>query len=172
MAGLAIVAALSGGSFLPAQASESGQTLLYVRPQPSGPPGSEVVLVGFGFDEDKPIEVRWASADGRQVGAAVGPDFSLSIAIPQVDPGLYSLVAVSRGANGELGTAARADFLVTATGSSAPADKLDPTSTVAAPGSAEAASRTSPYLVVALACVLLALAFVAFRGRPRRATVD
>ncbi|MGQ0744966.1 MAG: hypothetical protein ACT4OS_11660 [Acidimicrobiales bacterium] len=160
-AALTLLLAVAGS----APAAEPGQPLVFVRPQPSGPPGSGVAVVGLGFDEGKPIEVRWGSVDGQQLASAAGPDFAAEILIPDVSPGLYALLVASRRDDGALGSAAAASFLVTAPGSSPPADQLAPATTIPTPGSAEAATPTPPYLLAALAGSILILAYMAGRGR-------
>ena len=145
--------------------------LVFVRPQPSGPAGSQVLVVGLGFDAAKPVEVRWGSVDGEGLGRASGPDFSVDVVIPDVAPGLYTLVVASRQDDGALGSAGSTEFLVTPPGSPQPVDELNMVTKVPAPGSAEASTPTPVYLWALIVIGLVTLAVVAVRNRPRRQRV-
>ena len=94
-----------------------------------------------------------------------GPDFAVDLTIPEVSPGLYALVAASRGSKGELGSAGSTSFLVTPPGTHSPEDQLVPAATVPQPGSAEAATPTSPAVWAAIGVVVLVLGVVALRRR-------
>ena len=88
--------------------------LVVISPKASGPGGSQVIVQGIGFDAAPSLsEIRWNSPDGPMLAQADNPDFALPVAIPAVPPGLYGIVVLSRGADGVLGNAARADFQVT-----------------------------------------------------------
>jgi len=61
----------------------------------SGAAGSEVTMRGGQFGNG-PIELRWGSANGKLLGTALGPDFSIKVQIPDTSPGVNYLVAISR----------------------------------------------------------------------------
>ena len=62
---------------------------------------------------DRRVEVRWDSVSGPLLASASGPDFSVSVAVPRVAPGTYTILAVSRSEGAA--HVARASFTVTGT---------------------------------------------------------
>lgn len=84
-----------------------------VQPQASGAPGIRVTVVGENF-EPVPVEIRWNATDGPLLGKATGPTFSVAVQIPEGEPGLYTLIALSRQTSGGVIGTARAAFQVTA----------------------------------------------------------
>lgn len=88
------------------------QPYIVVQPRASGPVGAQVQVVGDNFERST-AELRWNGLDGQLLGKANGPTFSLNVTIPNHEAGLYSLLAISRGAQGEVGSIARAAFSVT-----------------------------------------------------------
>lgn len=88
----------------------------------SGPSGSLVPMAGKATTQEA-VELRWDGVDGQLVGQVPvseidGGEFATEITVPEVDPGVYSIVAV----NGDRGVA-RAAFEVTA--GSAPPEPVD-----------------------------------------------
>ncbi len=116
------------------------KALLAVRPQSFGAPGASVTVVGLGFG-DSPVELRWNSADGPELGKTAGPDFSASATIPQVPDGLYSVVVLTRDQNQVITNAATTPFLVTASGTS-PVRSASSAAGSLAPVSAPSSSST------------------------------
>lgn len=103
----------------------------------SGPSGSVVAMAGKVNTQDS-VEVRWGGVSGQLVGQVPagdldGGEFSTEITVPEVDPGVYSIVAV----NGDRGVA-RAAFEVTA-GSASPGPAA-----AGQPGSSSAAGGEQP----------------------------
>ncbi len=98
--------------------------LVMLSPMASGPAGARITVEGVGFDAPpNRIDVRWNSATGPQLGEASGPTFSLDVTIPPAGPGLYSIIVLSRGPDGNIGNTGAASFQVTgsaAAGSPAP----------------------------------------------------
>lgn len=91
------------------------QPYILVQPRSSGPPGTNVDVVGNTFEAEV-VEVRWNMLDGALLAQASGPSFLASITIPDDPEGLYTLLAISRGAQGEIVDVARTAFSVTSTG--------------------------------------------------------
>ncbi|HEV2125949.1 MAG TPA: hypothetical protein VGW38_24595, partial [Chloroflexota bacterium] len=56
-------------------------------------------------------------ADGPLLATASGSEFSVAVMIPDVPPGLYSVVAVARERGGALGGTATSQFLIVGPGS-------------------------------------------------------
>lgn len=142
----------------PAQA----EPLVVIEPQASGPAGQPVRVVGLGFDGGQ-VELRWNSTEGERLAATVGPDFTTSMVVPSGSAGFNTVVAVSRDANGRIGTAASAGFLVTA------ADEASRTARplAGAPGLPAAPTATPTVVWVALAAGIIGTAWVLWRGRAR-----
>ena len=61
----------------------------------SGQAGSQVTLRGGQFG-DGPVEIRFDSERGKILGTALGPDFSITVQIPDSSPGVHYLVAIAR----------------------------------------------------------------------------
>lgn len=89
--------------------------LVSLQPDSSGPSGSRVVVNGLGFEPNS-VEVRWNAADGPRLGAARGPNFSVTVTIPKAPEGLHTLIAVERQQDGSIGNTGSAPFDVTARG--------------------------------------------------------
>lgn len=136
--------------------------LVVVTPQASGAAGSQVTVQGIGFDAPpSSSEVRWNTVDGPMLAQATDADFSVPVTIPDVPPGLYSLLVMSRDADGVLANTGRASFQVTGTGSSEPVAPVGG-SPVASAGSAaakEAQDDDGPNTLL-LAAGALAIAMV------------
>lgn len=92
------------------------QPYLLVQPRSSGPAGTEVEVRGTNFEVGPP-EIRWNGLDGALLGKASSPEFTLTVTIPEAGEGLYSLVAVSRGPQGQVAGVTRSAFAVTGQGS-------------------------------------------------------
>lgn len=164
----AVIVAIASPLSVPpadAQLGRSPAALVLVRPQPSGPPGSAVSVVGIGFDDAEAVEVRWGTLDGGLLGSAAGPDFVVPITVPDLGAGLYSIIALSRRSDGGVGAAAATAFLVTPRGSAAPGDPFNGTTTTPQAGSADAATPTPGYLWAVIGAGLVALALAAAWGR-------
>lgn len=76
----------------------------------SGPQGSDVTATGEAVLQDAaPMTIRWNSVTGPVLAEVTSSsEFSVPMAIPDVDPGVYYLIAVSDGT-----AMARAAFEVT-----------------------------------------------------------
>lgn len=107
--------------------------LVSLRPVSSGPPGMSVTVDGLALDGG-PNEVRWSSPDGPKLASATGPNFSVSVTIPDVPVGLYGLYVISRLRDGSIGNAASAAFQVTAPGGQ---DAVDTPPGRSSPGTSE-----------------------------------
>lgn len=98
--------------------------LVVLSPMASGVAGARITVEGVGFDPPPiTLDVRWNSPTGPQLGVASGPSFSLGVTIPSAEPGLYSIIVLSREPGGNIGNTGRASFQVTtgaAGGSAAP----------------------------------------------------
>lgn len=87
------------------------QPLVTLQPQASGPSGSELTVDALAING--PAEIRWNGVDGQRLGDGTGPVFSAVVTIPEVPPGLYSIVVIERQADGSVGSTGRAAFQVT-----------------------------------------------------------
>jgi hypothetical protein len=88
------------------------QPIVYLRPVSSGPPGTEVTVEGQNFTAGR-AEVRWNGFDGQILATPTGPTFSSAVSIPDVDPGLYTVLVLVRDPAGAIGAVARSAFQVT-----------------------------------------------------------
>jgi len=113
------------------------QPLVTVKPQASGPAGSQVTISSTAVSGS--AEVRWNAVDGPSLATATGPDFSVPITIPASPDGLYSVVVLGRRADGSVGPSASAPFLVTSPGAS-PALLPRPKTAVTQPSTSESLS--------------------------------
>lgn len=134
--------------------------LVSLQPDSSGPSGSRVVVNGLGFEPNS-VEVRWNAADGPRLGAARGPNFSVSVTIPKAPEGLHTLIAVERQQDGSIGNTGSAPFDVTARGeapsrSGSATGRGDGPRTESAPSS-ERSSDPSWVALAAAGAVLLAI---------------
>lgn len=109
--GAALVVALLAASSV-AWACVPQPRLLTVQPRSSGPAGSEVTVAALGFDPGR-AEVRWNAIDGELLASGNGPDFSVTVTIPEAPDGLYNLVVLARSPNGEIGNTGTLSFQVT-----------------------------------------------------------
>lgn len=66
-----------------------------------GEPGSTVVVDGRSFVDGGPVSIRWDSPSGPQLATATGPSFSTAVTVPDVDAGVYYVVAVGYETDGE-----------------------------------------------------------------------
>jgi hypothetical protein len=148
--------------------------LVTLRPNSSGPAGSEVTVNGFNLDQG-PAEVRWNGVDGPLLGQAEGPNISVPVTIPGVSTGLYAVVVISRQPSGGIGNTATVPFQVTAPGDvandSGPPVESGDASTTVVPRVVASTSAVETGLTLAAGAGLLAAGFMAgsFLG-PRRAT--
>lgn len=120
--------------------------------------GAVVTMTAQGVAAGQAVEVRWNGAEGLKLAEtrsdAIG-NFSVDVAIPDVAPGVYSLVAVA-GSNG----VARAAFEVTGDVlSSVEAHPAIAASTGFGPSLVDAApassSRTSPGFMAGIALLVV-----------------
>jgi len=74
--------------------------------------GSAVAVEGADFSSGGPVEIRWNSASGPLLATATGPEFSADIRIPDVPPGVYTVLAVGRDQQGNVVGYARTSFKV------------------------------------------------------------
>ncbi|HVE46580.1 MAG TPA: hypothetical protein VNA57_07535 [Acidimicrobiales bacterium] len=81
-----------------------------VQPRASGPPGSEVTVIGASFPG--PVDIRWNGHDGALLASAEGPDFSRMVKIPETPEGLYVVFGVARDPAGGVAATASAAFQV------------------------------------------------------------
>ena len=137
-----------------------------VQPRASGPPGTTVDVVGSNF-ETEVTEVRWNALDGALLAKASGPSFSASITIPDDPEGLYTVLAVSRGAQGEVLDVARTPFAVT----SASPGAQEAAAPIQSPAEPSSPSPVPPMLVGA-GLVAVAGAGGALVARRRPAPAD
>lgn len=169
--GLLGIAVLLGGAATAAGSLASAcvpQPYIVVQPRASGPAGTQVEVVGDNF-EGVAVEIRWNRLDGELLGKANGPAFSLTVTIPDQAEGLYSLLAVSRGAQGEVGSIARAAFSLT--GVNQPVIDEDPPASDVAGEEEGSSSSPIPAMLVGGALVAAGggagAAAVRFWGRRR-----
>lgn len=101
------------------------QPAVLVHPRGSGPTGGNVEVRGENFGSST-AEVRWNGVDGRLLGKGTGPSFTVPITIPDAAEGLYTLVVVLRGAQGEVLDTTRAPFQVTNQSSSSSTPLVPP----------------------------------------------
>lgn len=89
------------------------QPNVLVQPRSSGPTGTHVQVVGENFG-GSPLEVRWNAVDGDLLAKTKGPSFTADVVVPaKASEGLYTLLVVARGTQGEVVDTARAAFQVT-----------------------------------------------------------
>lgn len=135
---------------------------ILVQPTSSGAAGTEVTIIGKAFG-DAMAEIRWNALDGELLGALPGPDFTTSVTIPQAPPGLYTLIAIVRGADGSVADTARAPFEVVEAGASVGSAAGPANSPLTSPSPApERASSGLTTVTLVLALLAVVLASVAF----------
>jgi len=123
------------------------QLPLTVKPEGGSPSGA---VTASGRGSPGPVEFRWDSVDGPVVGTAPdGSSYSVGIRIPDAAPGVHTIVAVTRGQDGQFKVKGQAPFKVLGDlgpsartvsadlwSGSAPADKATSNSPLASPASA------------------------------------
>lgn len=124
------------------------QPFVSISPQASGPAGTQVTVSAVAITGD--VEVRWNNLQGMELGKGTGPMLSAPITIPDVPPGLYSVVILERHPDGGVGNTARAAFLVTGPGGVA-----TPTTVIPEPKPASSRGGTNVALIVVGGIVLL-----------------
>lgn len=160
-----LFAACTFGSVGTAAAVEQPDAFVVVQPQPSGPPGVRVDVVGLGFGPGQRVEIRWDGVDGQLLGQTVGADFTTQMTVPDASAGLHTLVVLSRDANGLLGTATSTGFLVNRNDQS-PTDQQQAPKAPAS-GDAPPVKGTSGILWAAVLGLMLALGLSVAWGRRR-----
>lgn len=78
----------------------------------SGWAGSTTTVKGENFQQ-LDVEIRWNGVTGTVLATTKGPSFSESVTIPNVEPGVYYMVAVARAADGGVKGRASGAFEVT-----------------------------------------------------------
>ncbi len=96
---------------------------LAVQPQ-SGPPGSTTTVKGDSFPKGD-VEIHWDSLNGQVLGMAQGPSFSLPVTIPNVEPGIYKVLATARWEDQQRAVG-RASFTVNTTTTTTTAGSTSP----------------------------------------------
>lgn len=132
------------------------RSFVALQPRASGPAGTQVTVVGLGFDANVPVEIRWNDIVGPQLASASGPDFRAAVTIPPAPEGLYSVIVVSRGQDGVLGSAATATFLVTGPGGSDGSSGPPGAAPATAAGSTSSSASPTPFLIWAVVVLLIA----------------
>lgn len=138
------------------------QPYIVVQPRASGPGGAQVEVVGDNFERST-AEIRWNGLNGELLGKANGPTFSVTVTIPDQEQGLYSLLAISRGAQGEVASVTRAAFSIT--GSDQPV--VDNRATTTTTGEREDSSSSSPIPAMAAGGALVVAGAAAGAGAVR-----
>jgi hypothetical protein len=77
-----------------------------------GQPGSKMTVSGSGF-HDGSVEIRWNGPNGPLLATASGHDFSVRVTVPDVNPGVYYVVARPTGPNSGTAPYSTAPFRVT-----------------------------------------------------------
>lgn len=90
------------------------QPYMQISPK-SGEPGTVVEINANGFSTGSRVELRWGSANGKKLGEASGPSFSVPVLVPDVSPGVYYVLAIEMSLTGAQGNnnVARDSFEVT-----------------------------------------------------------
>ncbi len=95
--------------------------IVTLQPSSSGPPGTLVTVRGTYFLERGTIDIRWNEVDGPVLATTEGMEFSTEVRIPDAPAGLYTIVVLSRRADGSLNdTKAAVVFQVTGTDQPSP----------------------------------------------------
>ena len=110
-------AAIAAALIVPAVAFAcGGRPQTYIVDQPSsGPAGSTTNVNGYGFNGGGPVNIFWNDTSGQPIGqSAVTAEgyFGTSVAVPDVPPDTYQLIAVQDSAPGVTATKASAPFTV------------------------------------------------------------
>ncbi len=123
--------------------------LVTLQPSSSGPPGADVTVEVVGFDPG-PAEVRWNSFNGVLLATGDGPNFSVSVTVPQAGDGLYSVVVIARQPGGGIGNASSTPFqVVTSSGGSS--DRVTGSKAVEGPRSVGSARADTSVLSLSVA---------------------
>lgn len=64
-----------------------------------GPTGSNVTVTGSSFTDGR-VEIRWNAVSGPLIGEATGPNFSITVKIPNAVQDNYVILAVATDASG------------------------------------------------------------------------
>lgn len=88
------------------------QPYIVLRPLASGAASAEAAVEGQNFTGDR-HEIRWNGLDGEMLTTASGAYFSVGFKVPAVEPGMYTVLAVTREPGGTVGNVATASFQVT-----------------------------------------------------------
>ena len=146
-------------------------SILSVGPM-SSPPEAEVPVTGRGVAAGS-VAIRWSSLQGQVLGVAAADargDFSTHVAVPDVAPGVYSILAVA----GDTGVARMAFEVTPAPGAASPlgsaAPAWAPRQATTRPASSTTGLVVGAALVGAGLVTLFSGALVAV-ARRRRATV-
>lgn len=126
--GLVLIGAGSGALACTPGASMS------VNPR-TGAAETTATVKGTSFIEGD-VEIRWHTMTGLVLGTARGPSFSTSVTIPNVEPGVYYVLAIARDATGELRGKSSSPFEVTATTTTTTSTTTAPDTQPQQPGSA------------------------------------
>ena len=139
----------------------TGQPQVFSVSPVTAPVGAEVTMRGTGVTATTPVELRWNGVSGPVLAQAT-PDkeaaFAMTFTVPNVEPGVYSLVVVTN-VNG-VAAAGRTTFEVSGAGATAVrAPALADTGFAAA---AEAASLSSPAGTGSSSSMLAGVGLLAF----------
>ena len=115
------------------------QPFLSIGPVASGPVGAEVTVDGTDFGSG-PVEIRWKGIQGPRLAEGSGPEFSVTVTIPDAPVGLHLLIGVNRDVNGNITQRGAASFQVTGAGDSI----LSPRSEAKHGDSSEPTDETGP----------------------------
>ena len=107
----------------------------------AGAAGSEVTVTGTGFDAAQ-VEIRWGSRSGPVLGTAQGPDFTVTVEVPDSPPNSYPVVAVIT--DGNTVTTSNASFQLTPAAEPAVRAPVETTTTTSPP---ERVPGTNPPVV-------------------------
>lgn len=126
-------AALAGAAFAcTAQA--------YIVTQPGeATAGSTITVRGQQWVPDTPVEIYWVNSEGPHLATAVpgeAADFSVQVVVPDVEPGNYTVYAVSHDEEGNFLGSSSYGFTVSAppgAGETAPAEPVTEQTTSGAP---------------------------------------
>ena len=122
LATLGMVAMVLGGMSLAWACTPHAQ--VSVNPD-EGHAGAQITVRGTAFVPG-PVQIRWNSESGELLGQASGPNFSISVRIPQAPAGVYSIVAVATDAHGNYAHGATFQVLATEGSTSPPSNEAPP----------------------------------------------
>lgn len=127
VAALAAVAGLLVGGATLAWAC-TAQAHITLSP-PSGPSGETITVYGGSFVDDGPVEIRWDGSGGPLLARATGPNFAVSVTIPDVPADVYTIVAYGYDSRGYVQGSPSESFEVTAGSSSSSTGDQEGTTT-------------------------------------------